>query len=213
MRTRLALLSSVAVALIALGSAPARAQVVINEVDYDQPNVDTAEFIELYNGGGAAVSLATFRLELVNGSGGGAQSYRTLALPAVSLAPGAFFVVCANPATVAGCDLDAAPDTDLIQNGAPDAIALFDGDTLVDSLSYEGAVPGFGEGPGAVADTGGIAEGLSRCADGADTQSNAADFGLRPITPGAANHCPDPLPGIGACGHVHDQALPGEYSV
>ncbi len=42
-------------ASFALGT---KAAVVINEIDYDQPGTDTAEFIELFNSGSSAVSLA-----------------------------------------------------------------------------------------------------------------------------------------------------------
>ena len=40
---------------------------VINEIDYDMPSTDNAEFIELYNPGATAVSLAGKKLLLVNG--------------------------------------------------------------------------------------------------------------------------------------------------
>ena len=97
--------------------APPTPQLVINEVDYDQPGTDTAEFIEIRNNGSFAVSLDGWTLELVNGNGGGAAIYNTVTLPNVSLPAGGYFVVCANAATVANCDLDASPNTDFIQIG------------------------------------------------------------------------------------------------
>ena len=42
---------------------------VINEIDYDQPGTDSAEFVEIYNAGGNAVSLDGLTLEFVNGNG------------------------------------------------------------------------------------------------------------------------------------------------
>ena len=118
------------------GGAPADPVVVINEVDYDQESTDTAEFVELKNVGTSVANLGEFTLELVNGNG--ASVYDTIALPDVSLAAGDYFVVCANAATVANCDLDDGPDTNFIQNGAPDAVALnYDG-ALIDTVSYEG---------------------------------------------------------------------------
>ena len=42
---------------------------VINEIDYDQPSTDTAEFIEIRNNDTAAANLLGWTLELVNGSG------------------------------------------------------------------------------------------------------------------------------------------------
>ena len=173
--------------------------VVINEIDYDQPGTDAAEFVELLNTGGSAVDLDPFALQLVNGSGGGAAVYATIDLPAVSLAAGDHFVVCANAATTPGCDLDVSPDTNLIQNGAPDAVALVAGGQVVDAVSYEGDVPGFVEGSGIGLEddgSGGVGgpnenRGLSRTPDGFDSDQNALDFQPRCITPGAANSVDD----------------------
>ena len=79
---------------IRLGSCTtATPSIVINEVDYDQPNVDTADFVELYNISPNRVDLTGYTLELVNGSGGGAAIYDTIDLPSVMLASGDYFVV------------------------------------------------------------------------------------------------------------------------
>ena len=157
-------------AVLCLGFAQmASAQLVINEIDYDQPSTDTAEFIEIKNISAAPVDLDPFTLELVNGSGGGASVYNTIDLPLVSLAPGDYFVVCGDPANVANCDLDASPDSNLVQNGGPDAVALMLGASLIDTVSYEGdtAAP-FTEGSGA---------GL--------VDPSAAGMGLSPLWPTA----------------------------
>jgi predicted extracellular nuclease len=168
---------------------------VINEVDYDQPSTDTAEFFELKNVSGAPINLDSYRVEGVNGASGGSALYRTVDLPNVNLAAGDYFVVCANTATVANCDFDATPDADLIQNGEPDALRLLIGTTTVDVLSYGGNTAGNTEGTGAADEGSATAgEGLSRCADGSDTDQNSIDFSLRPITPGATNSCPDTPP-------------------
>jgi len=164
--------------------------VVINEIDYDQPGTDAAEFIELRNNGSVPADLSSAVVELVNGTGGGAALYGTIALPAVSLAPGDYFVICGNAANVVNCDLDVFPDTNLIQNGAPDAVGLRNAGTLVDAVSYEGnsGAPYFeGSGVG-LADDGSTAyQGISRFPDGVDTNVNNVDFRLACITPGAAN--------------------------
>jgi uncharacterized protein len=177
--------------LLATGRS-AVGQLVINEVDYDQPSTDTAEFIELQNVGADAVELSDFTLELINGSGGAV--YSTIVLPAVALLPGEYFVVCGNAANVNPCDLDVSTGTDLIQNGAPDAIGLRKNGVLVDAVSYEGntAAP-YTEGSGdGLIDDPQPAMGLSRCPDGNDTDINNADLRFRVITPGAANDCPPP---------------------
>ena len=164
-------------------------KVVINEVDYDQPGTDAAEFLELKNTSAVAVNLDPYVVELVNGTGGAV--YGTFDLPAVSLAGGDYYVICANAATVANCDLDVDPNTDRIQNGAPDGLRLVLAGTTVDALSYEGDTAGATEGSGnGLEDLAG--DGLSRCPDGNDTDANNVDFSLRAITPGATNSCAAP---------------------
>ena len=190
---------------------------VINEVDYDQPSDDTAEFVELKNVSASSINLDSYSVELVNGTSGAAAVYQTINLPNVSVATGDYYVICANVLTTATCDLDVTPDLNLIQNGAPDAIGLRDGTTLIDALSYEGnAGAPYTEGSGeGLEDTAvvGVVESLSRCQDGTDTDVNNADFLLRPITPGAANDCPaPPIPaGINEIqGATHISPLVGE---
>ncbi|HSG45607.1 MAG TPA: ExeM/NucH family extracellular endonuclease [Anaerolineales bacterium] len=179
------------------GGAPTAKALVINEIDYDQPGTDAAEFVEIRNNDSVSVDLSAYSLQFVNGNGG--SVYDTITLPAVSLAAGDYFVVCANAATVANCDLDDSPDTNFIQNGAPDAVALYFGSTLIDTVSYEGdTVAPYTEGSGAglVDNAASATEGISRCADGSDTDQNNVDFSLREITPGAANACSIALPQI-----------------
>ena len=103
-----------------MASSPLAAQIVINEVDYDQSGTDAAEFLELKNTGAVPENLDLYTVELVNGTGGGASVYNTIDLPNVNLGPGDYYVICANAATVANCDLDDSPNTNFIQNGAPD---------------------------------------------------------------------------------------------
>ncbi len=169
---------------------------VINEIDYDQPVTDNAEFVEIKNNDTVAVNLDLYSLVFVNGNGG--AIYRTIDLPNVSLAAGDYYVVCGG--TVANCDLDSTPDTDWAQNGAPDAVALLLNAAIVDTVSYEGdTVAPYTEGTGAVADTGAAAnESISRCPDGVDTNQNNTDFGLYQSTPGATNICVavDPAPTV-----------------
>lgn len=180
------------------GGEPPAPSVVINEVDYDQPGTDTAEFFELTNNGSVSADLSGWVVELVNGSND--TVYDTIALPAVTLEPGDYFVVCANAATVASCELDDGPDENFLQNGAPDAVGLRDATgELVDAVSYEGDVAGYTEGSGAgLVDNGSPGaddQSISRCPDGVDTDQNNVDFvGERPVTPGAPNSCGDEPP-------------------
>ncbi len=163
---------------------------VINEIDYDQPSTDNAEFIEIKNTSGSPINLINYHLRLINGSGGGAVMYQQINLPNVSVAPSDYYVVCGDSTTVANCDLVVAPPTNLIQNGDPDAIALIDsasGGILIDTVSYGGSVPGYTEGVGATVDTALPRQGLSRYPDGQDANNNSADFILSCSTPGLAN--------------------------
>ena len=136
---------------------------VINEIDYDQPGTDAAEFLEIRNNDTVPVNLNDWTVELVNGNGGGAVIYLTVDLPNIDLAPGDYFVVCANAGTVPNCDLDISPDTNLIQNGSPDAVGLRYDDQLIDAVSYEGDTGApYTEGSGdGLVDSG--EQGISRC--------------------------------------------------
>jgi Lamin Tail Domain/Bacterial Ig domain len=189
--------------VLALRSAAPR--LVINEVDYDQAATDTAEYIELYNPGGGAVTLAGLQVVLVNGASG--MVYDTVELaPAGSLASDRYLVIAGPAVSVpaSASKLDPVWSTDQIQNGAPDGIAVIDPVTMtvIDALSYEGALtaamlPGFAapvsfvEGTAldpAVADTNGGSRTLCRSPNGGDTNSAAADWAAcTTVTPGAAN--------------------------
>ena len=96
------------------------AKLVINEVDYDQVGADGNGFVEIHNTGGAAADLSNVDLVAVNGGDG--SEYDRVALTG-SLAAGGYLAVAIE-----------------LQNGAPDGLALLDGTTLVDALSYEGAI-------------------------------------------------------------------------
>lgn len=173
-------------------------RLVLNEVDYDQTGTDAAEFIEIFNADTVPVDLSAFYVELVNGNGGGAAVYNTIALPAVALAPGDYFVICGDAANVANCDLDVTPNTNLIQNGAPDAVALWFGAaaaTLVDTVSYEGDTGApYTEGSGAGLEdlSANTDAGIARIPDGNDMDMNNVDWVHTCITPGMANVSTDP---------------------
>ncbi|MFY9487111.1 MAG: lamin tail domain-containing protein [Solirubrobacterales bacterium] len=210
------------VALLALGAQPAAAvstTLVINEVDYDQPSSDTAEFLEIKNVSASTINLDPYSVEFINGASGGAANYRSLDLPNFNLAVGDYYVICGDATKVTNCDLDTTPNTDLIQNGAPDALAIKTGSTLVDIVSYEGNTAGGyveGSGVGLIDDASSAIEGISRCADGNDTDNNAGDFTVETITPGAGNDCgtvtpPAPTEKISAIqGAVHTSPFAGQ---
>lgn len=176
---------------------------VINEVDYDQPTTDSAEFVEIFNATGGAVSLASLKLVLVNGSGN--APYKTIDLASAgSIAAGQYLVVGAPglPVAAGALKIDFAGATDQIQNGSPDGVALVDtaAGTVIDALSYEGGIAaadlsslGLGvvslvEGLAASAKDEANAGSLCRLPNSKDTNSAAADWALSATpTPGAPN--------------------------
>jgi hypothetical protein len=182
---------------------------VINEVDYDQFNDDTAEFVEIFNPTGAAISLNNVALVLINGSTLEAYPTSTSVIDLSSLgsvAAGGYVVLAgANIAPAAGAlKLDPGWTLNQVQNGSPDGIALVDTstNTLIDALSYEGSVtmaevPGIAnpislvEGTvlsGAVVDINTGNASLCRSPNGKDTDNANADWKLcTTLTAGSAN--------------------------
>jgi hypothetical protein len=181
-----------ALALVAPASAQSR-HLVVNEIEYNQPGVDTAEYLEIRNSAAVPVDLGPHALHFVNGASGGATTYLTADLLAVDLAAGGYYVVCGDPSTVPECDQDIGVTSNLIQNGDPDAVAIVDGaGAIVDTVSYGGAVPGYTEGPaGAPTDLDTALQSLGRVPDGCDTMptpSTSAASRARPARRTAA--CP-----------------------
>jgi hypothetical protein len=185
--------------MLTLSFAASAQGLVINEVDYDQPSLDSAEFIEIYNGGSSAVDLSDYVVLLYNGSSTSLSVYDTIALPAQFLNPGDYFVICGNTGKVPNCDLALNQATNIIQNGSPDAIALYSVPSLSyeDVISYEGDCPApYVEGTGlplAQSDTvvvdsiNGRYISVGRYPNGQDSNNNSLDFVRACITPGAAN--------------------------
>jgi Lamin Tail Domain len=157
-----------------------QAKLVINEVDYDQIGTDANGFVEIHNAGTSVADLSNVALVAVNG--GDNAEYDRVQLTGT---------------LAAGGHLDVAIE---LQNGAPDGLALLEGTTLVDALSYEGAISAATIGgqtynlvegtvlPAAVEDSNTVAGSLIRNPDGKDTNDAAADWAFTTtLTRGAAN--------------------------
>ncbi len=101
-------------------SVPPATNVLINEVDLDQTSSDTAEFIELFDGGVGNTSLTGLVLVLFNGSDD--QVYKAMDLDGYSTNAAGYFVIgnSAAPSVVLTFT------NGLLQNG-PDALALYTG--------------------------------------------------------------------------------------
>ena len=172
------------------GGAPITAQafslnpatVFINEIHYDNAGTDAGELVEI--AGPAGTDLTGWTIELYNGSGGARYDSDVLSGTIPDQQNGYGTVSIAYPSNG-------------IQNGAPDGIALVNGTTVVQFLSYEGSFTatsstanGLVSTDIGVAETGGASEpaGLSLQLTGTGTtyqdftwQSPADD------TPGAVN--------------------------
>ncbi|MDC0710450.1 amidohydrolase family protein [Stigmatella sp. ncwal1] len=184
---------------------PSLEGLVINEVDYDQTGTDTKEFVEIYNASSRTLPLSRVVLVYVNGLATSLKEYGRKALsPAVELKPGEYLLVGSTALldTVTSPNVKKIINSSSIQNGDPDAVALYDTalDELVDTLSYGGQVANaslegtatkfdFQEGAGSTKTLKDVETGsLSRLPNGTDTQRNAEDFRFTTaITPGADN--------------------------
>jgi hypothetical protein len=184
--------------IIWLGTSTSlHAAVMINEVDYDQPGGDAAEFIELFNSDTNSVVLDGYTLDLVNGTNGSA--YNTFDLSGLSITATGYLVLCDDTRTVINCDIGVASGS-WIQNGGSngDAVALLFGGAIVDSVVHEGIGRFLGSlaegGSFTVADSNSITMSIARLPNGIDTNINASDFNSACITPGSAN-----MSGTGDC--------------
>ncbi len=189
----------------AVGASPAASStLVVNEVDYRQPGApDDAEFVEIKNVGTGAIDVAGYDLALVDVNGT-VYWRQALAVTPTLLAAGAYYVLCDDAGRVPGCHraikgwtLQDASDSQSFANAV--AIILRAGgvraDLLVDSVAYDGVVPGTFNGQPwtetlavSPADDDSDAHlGISRDPDGRDNDANSRDFQLRCVTPGGAN--------------------------
>jgi hypothetical protein len=191
-----------------------RKGLVINEVDYDQIGDDLLEFVEIYNSSSEPVPLTGLVLVLGNGSNSTEYLRVDLSKAGSELKAGEYIVFGSEAllATVTDSptvkELAASAAKDIVQNGAPDSVAIYDtvADKLVDSLSYEGDMRSvtltgtttkfsLTEGPKATTGlidpgggTGATNGSLSRSVSSQDTDANADDFKFTTkSTPGAVN--------------------------
>ena len=112
-----------------LAVAQTATPVFINEIHYDNESTDTGEAIEI--AGPASTDLSVYSLVLYNGSNGAV--YNTIALTGI----------IPNQENGFGTVNFLFPPNGL-QNGEPDGIALAQGSTLIQFLSYEGTFTAVG---------------------------------------------------------------------
>ncbi len=177
-------------------TAQAFAQLVINEVDADTPGSDSAEFIELYDGGTGNTSLDGYVLVLFNGSND--TSYQAYDLDGFSTDTNGYFVL--GNTGINGVQITVPGNT--IQNGA-DAVALYLADAtdfpngtapnttnLVDALVYgtnDGDDTGLLTALGQPLQNDESANGENETESSSRTPNGSGAFGTLLATPGAEN--------------------------
>ena len=181
---------------------------LINEVDYDQPGTDTAEFIELFNPSSATIDVSNIAVVLVNGANN--QEYSRFSLSSLgTIAAGQYLVIGGATQTIGASATLFTPSSwnasNNVQNGNPDGLLLLDtsSNTVIDALSYGGPITAavvtgvtgtlsLVEGtalPSTTIDSNTNIGSLSRLPDGTDTDNAATDWAFTATpTPGAANH-------------------------
>ncbi len=172
-------------------SAPPGTTLLINEIDYDQPNIDSAEFVELYNPTASAINLSGYKIVFYNGALKASVDYLQIQLSGQVPAGGYFLIAAPGFKNDAGASLISFADaSNNIQNGDPDGVVLFDNtNTKIDSVSYGGTMPGVTEGgTSAPTDSNTGIGSIIRSPNGTDSNVNGTDWKFTSkITPGAEN--------------------------
>lgn len=178
-----------------LGPAPARGDLVLNEVLYDPAGPDEgSEWVELWNPDALPVSLAGIAVEAADGARPDGWVRVFQGAPGDTVPPRAAWLV------------RGAALTGPLQNG-PDALRLTRDGVLLDLLGY-GALEAASLYQGAPAPDAGSGHSLARRSDGAGAGRNADDWEEEPApTPGRANHPAERI-GLVPGGTVLDPVVP-----
>lgn len=177
-------------------------QVVINEILYDTPGTDTNCFTELK--GPPGTNLAGYWLVGVNGNPGSTQGpYDSVALVGTIPASG-YFVIAQNAGVPNANQISPVVDWQnaaSASGGVGDNVLLKYNGQIVDAVGYgpfsDPNALWMGEPPDnrlASAPDPFDGSSISRVPDGFDSNNNAADFQITPITPGAPNPGGPPTP-------------------
>ena len=102
--------------------------IVLNELNYADPDVDDEEYVELYSAtaaGGGTVSLANLLLRFVNGYNATDYAYQTATL-AGNMPSDGYYVVGDPGVTNVDLSTGFSASSSDIQDGSPDALGLYD---------------------------------------------------------------------------------------
>jgi predicted extracellular nuclease len=183
--------------------------VIINELDSDQVSNDSAEFVELYDGGVGNTALDGLVVVFYNGGAANDPSYAAFDLDGFTTNAQGYFTI-GNPG-VTGVDLIFAPGANgFLQNGA-DAVALYAGNaadfpngTPVTTTNLEDAVVydnGQADDSGLLVllnsgepqvNEGGTTTSIGRCPNGSGGKRNTSSYTARTPSPDGVNDCPVP---------------------
>jgi hypothetical protein len=173
-------------------SAPP-ADVVINEVDYDNPATDDAEFIELFVKEASDVDMTGWKILLVDGTN--ATVYDTIDLDALgTLTPGSYALIHMSAVPTNGAPAIEQPSSFL--HNATEAVVLVSPTSFVDHVTYEGTIVDADLGawgtvalPGSTATVDPSDQGsLARSPNGVDTDAHQDWTLAGSPTPGGANN-------------------------
>jgi putative metal-binding protein len=167
---------------------------VINEIDYDQYEVDNLEFIEIYNPTPTAIDLTGVGIHLVNGYDG--SIYSTIDFSTLGPLASDGYLLVKSP--LLGVDphpnlisIDFPIYENNIQNG-PDGVQLVillggPGEHVIDSIAYEGEVANCTEGNPVPSPADSGDGSLGRFPNGTDSNDNSLDFIYDYESPGEPN--------------------------
>jgi endonuclease G len=187
---------------------PVATNVIINEIDSDTPAIDTAEFIELFDGGVGNTALDGLAVVLYNGSNN--LAYAAFDLDGRFTDANGYFTL----GNVATPGVNLVFGDNLLQNGA-DAVALYAADAssfavgtpvtssnLQDAVVYDtddADVPGLlvllNGGQPQVNENGGgsgATQSSQRCPNGTGGARNTSTYLQGAPTPASTNSCPPP---------------------
>jgi len=178
--------------ILGLFFSESHAQILINEVDYDNPGIDLYEFIEIKNIGEFDEDCTNIKLSVVDSFNQSIHEYDFA--PLIDIKAGEI-VVLTGPNVTLPSNIRSIPLTGAyaLSNGiAGIRLEAFSGsDTIIlDSVSWEGNIPDVTETLPIPTDSNGY-ESISRCPIGYiyDTDHGTRDFTAQVPSPGIDNYC------------------------